>query len=134
MNGLGYEKSKRIAIRVVRLSKYLRGTKREYVMSKQVLRSGTSIGANLAEAKCAISRAEFLSKIYIALKETMETLYWLELLYETDYLTYDQYASIRGDVEEMEDSFSDNKDHAGWMIVKRSCRSQADFISTLVPN
>jgi len=101
MNGLGYEKSKRIAIRVVRLSKYLRGTKREYVMSKQVLRSGTSIGANLAEAKCAISRAEFLSKIYIALKETMETLYWLELLYETDYLTYDQYASIRGDVEEM---------------------------------
>ena len=101
MNSLGYEKSKRLAKRIVKLYSYLRENKREFVLSKQLLRSGTSIGANLAEARCAISRADFLSKIYIALKETMETLYWLELLYETDYLTYSQYSSIYGDVEEL---------------------------------
>ena len=101
MNSLGYEKSKHLAKRIVKLYSYLRENKREFVLSKQLLRSGTSIGANLAEARCAISRADFLSKIYIALKETMETLYWLELLYETDYLTYSQYSSIHGDVEEL---------------------------------
>ena len=63
--------------------KYLCDEKREFVLSKQVLRSGTSIGANLAEAECAISRNDFASKIYIALKECNETKYWLELLYET---------------------------------------------------
>ena len=101
MNGLAYAKSKRFSIRIVRLYSFLREKKREYVMSKQLLRSGTSIGANLAEAECAISRAEFLSKAYIALKETMETIYWLELLYETDYLTKDQYMSLYRDAEEI---------------------------------
>lgn len=70
-------------------------------MSKQLLRCGTSIGANLAEAECAISRKDFLSKVYIALKECAETKYWLEILHETDYLTDNQYESINGDCEEI---------------------------------
>ena len=101
MNSLGYDKSKHLAKRIVMLYKYLCSEKREFVLSKQLLRSGTSIGANLAEAKCAISRADFLSKIYIALKETMETLYWLELLYETEYLSHRQYSSLFSDTEEL---------------------------------
>ena len=70
-------------------------------MSKQLLRCGTSIGANLAEAECAISRKDFLSKVYIALKECSEAKYWLEILHETDYLTENQYESISGDCEEI---------------------------------
>ena len=94
-------KSKRFAVRIVNLNRYLNEEKREYVMSKQLLRSGTSIGANLTEAECAISRKDFQSKIYIALKECMETKYWLEILYETDYLTKNEYESIIGDCEEI---------------------------------
>ena len=86
-----YEKSKQFAIHIVHLCKYLRDAEKEFVLSKQLLRSGTSIGANLAEAKYAISRNDFLAKQYIALKETSETLYWLELLYQTDYLNEEQY-------------------------------------------
>lgn len=70
-------------------------------MSKQLLKSGTSIGANLAEAECAISRADFTAKAYIALKEVMETLYWLDLLHETSYLTDTKFSSISADVEEI---------------------------------
>lgn len=95
------EKSRKFAIRVVRLYQYLRDDKREYVLAKQLLRAGTSIGANLAEAECAISRKDFLSKVYIALKECSETLYWLELLHETDYLTMEQYSSMQSDCEEL---------------------------------
>ena len=101
MNGLAYAKTKKFSIRIVRLYSFLRDEKREFVMSRQLLRSGTSIGANLAEAECSISRAEFVSKIYIALKETMETLYWLDLLHETDYLTDEQHSSIRRDCDEL---------------------------------
>ena len=101
MNGLAYQKSKKFSIRIVRLYSFLCEEKREYVMSKQLLRSGTSIGANLAESECAISRADFLSKVYIALKETMETLYWLELLHETEYLTDKQFVGIYRDAEEI---------------------------------
>lgn len=80
----------------------MRSTKKhEYVLSKQVLRSGTSIGANVAEAECAISRKDFLAKLYIALKECSETLYWLELLHETGYITDDQFKSLQQDCEEM---------------------------------
>ena len=74
-----HEQSLRFAVRIVRLYQYLED-KNEYVLSKQILRSGTSIGANLAEAKAAISRKDFQAKVYIALKECAETLYWLELL------------------------------------------------------
>lgn len=70
-------------------------------MCRQLLRCGTSIGANLSEAECAISKKDFLSKVYIALKECMETKYWLELLHETDYLTDAQFESIISDCEEI---------------------------------
>ena len=94
-------KSKKFAIRVVRLYQYLCNEKKEYVLSKQLLRCGTSIGANLAESECAISRKDFLSKIYIALKECNETLYWLDLLQETGYLQQDEYHSVKDDCEEI---------------------------------
>ena len=84
-------KSKKFAVRIVKLYKYLCDEKKEYVLSKQVLRSGTSIGANIAESECAISEKDFLSKIYIALKECVETLYWLDLLFETEYLSETEY-------------------------------------------
>lgn len=95
------EKSKSFAIRIVRLYQYLKDEKNEYVLSKQLLRSGTSVGANLSEAKYAISRNDFIAKQYIALKEVSETLYWLELLYKTDYLSQEQYDSIYQDAEEL---------------------------------
>lgn len=94
-------KSKRFAVRIVKLYQYLCNEKKEFVLSKQLLRSGTSIGANLAEAETAISKKDFLSKIYIALKECSESLYWLELLHETDYLTKQEYNSIYTDCIEI---------------------------------
>ena len=81
------DKSKVFAVRIVRLYKYLCDEKHEFVLSKQLLRSGTSIGANLSEALYGISRKDFLSKVYISLKECAETKYWLELLYSTEYLS-----------------------------------------------
>lgn len=101
MENTAKSKSKDFAVRIVRLYKYLCEEKREFVMSKQLLRSGTGIGANLAEAECAISRKDFLSKVYIALKESAETKYWLELLYETEYLSNEEFQSICGDCEEL---------------------------------
>ncbi len=94
-------KSKHFAIRIVRLYQFLCDEKKEYVLSKQILRSGTSIGANLAEAETASSRKDFQAKVYIALKECSETQYWLELLKETDYLTKEQYNSLNNDCEEI---------------------------------
>ena len=94
-------KAKVFAIRIVNLHKYLRG-KRESTMSKQILRCGTSIGANLAEAKYAQSRNDFISKQTIALKEAGETLYWLELLHETGFISDgDSYQSLYTDCEEL---------------------------------
>jgi four helix bundle protein len=94
-------KSKKFAVRVVNLYKYLCEEKKEYVLSKQLLRSGTSIGANLAEAEYGISEKDFLSKVYIALKEAAETVYWLDLLFETQYLTENEYQSVKNDAEEV---------------------------------
>ncbi len=94
-------KSKKFAIRTVKLYKYLCEEKKEYVLSKQLLKSGTSIGANIAESECAISKRDFLAKIYIALKEANETLYWIDLLFETEYLTEQEYCSITADCEEI---------------------------------
>ena len=88
------DKSKAFAIRIVKLSQYLSMEKKEYVLSKQVLRSGTSIGANVKEAIRAQSKPDFISKMSIALKEASETEYWLELLHETEYITEDQFNSI----------------------------------------
>ncbi len=94
-------KSKKFAVRIVNLYKFLCDTKNEYVLSKQILRSGTSIGANIAESECAISKKDFLNKIYIALKECVETIYWLDLLKETEYISTDQYNSLHLDCEEL---------------------------------
>lgn len=94
-------KSKQFAVRIVNLYKYLCADKKEYVLSKQVLRSGTSIGANLAEAKPAMTKRDFLAKVYIALKECSETLYWLEILHETEYLTDEMFYSIYSDCDEL---------------------------------
>ncbi len=88
------EKAFCFSVRIVRLSRYLEREHREYVLSKQVKNSGTSICANVSEAKYAQSRADFLSKNTIALKEANETGYWLRLLYETGYLTDRMFDSI----------------------------------------
>jgi len=96
------EKSFRFAVRIVKLCNYLRDTKSEFVISKQLLRCGTSIGANTAESRFAQSRPDFVSKLSIALKEAAETDYWLRLLYETNYLTQTQFASLMRDCDELE--------------------------------
>ena len=95
------DKSLAFAVRIVRLYQFLTHEKKEYILCKQLLRSGTSIGANVREALDGISRADFLNKMYIALKESSESMYWLELLYETDYLTHFQYQSIYKDCLEL---------------------------------
>lgn len=94
-------KSKAFAVRIIKLYKYLTESKNEYVLSKQLLRSGTSIGANITEAECGFSRKDFLAKMYIAFKECAETKYWLELLHETDYITENEFNSIVTDCEEL---------------------------------
>lgn len=101
MDGAVKLKSKRFAIRIVKLYKYLCEEKKEYVMSKQLLRSGTSIGANIAESECAVSKKDFLNKLHVAFKECSETIYWLDLLYDTDYLLSNEYISIRSDGDEL---------------------------------
>ena len=88
------EKSFRFAIRIVNLCKFLRDEQKEYVLSKQLLRSGTSIGANVAEAQQAQSKADFVNKMNIALKEAYETNYWLRLLHATQYLNMNQLLPI----------------------------------------
>ncbi len=94
-------KSKKFAIRIVRLYQYLCNEKKEYVLSKQLLRSGTSIGANVKEALNGQSRADFVAKLSISLKEAGETEYWLELLHETDYLNDKEFESIISDCKEI---------------------------------
>ncbi len=94
-------KSLCFAKRIVRVYKNLCEEKHEFVMSKQLLRSGISIGANIAEAQYGSSRKDFLNKLYIARKECAETLYWLELLMSCDYLTEKEYASLFSDCEEL---------------------------------
>ena len=97
MSNVVEEKSFQFAIRIVRLYRYLRSEKKEFVMAKQLLRSGTSIGANVAEAQQAQSRADFLSKSNIALKEAAEAEYWLRLLHATDYLSDYEFTSVYDD-------------------------------------
>ena len=93
------DKTKSFALRIIKLYKYLTlvSDMKEYVMSKQVLRSGTSIGANVKEALRGQSRADFRAKMNIALKEASETEYWLELLHESDYISEEQFQSIIAD-------------------------------------
>ena len=96
-----YEKALAFAKRIVDLYRHMCAEHQEYVLSKQILRSGTSIGANIAEARCGYSRKDFIAKIYIALKECSETLYWLELLHLSAYLSDDEYSSLYQDCESL---------------------------------
>ena len=98
------------AVRIVNLYKFLTA-KDEFVMSKQLLRCGTSIGANIREANEGISKSDFAAKIYIALKECSETLYWLELLYSTEYLTQEEYTSLHNDCEALRRMLSATTKH-----------------------
>ena len=95
-------KSFHFAVRVTKLCRYLQKEQQEFVITKQLLRSGTSIGANVSEAQQAQSRADFISKLNIALKEACETDYWLRLLQETDYLSAVEFQSIYSDCQELE--------------------------------
>ena len=95
------DKSFAFALRVVNLAKFLETKKKEFVLSRQVLRSGTAIGALVREAEHAESKADFVHKMNIALKEANETLYWLELLYQGEYIEKQSFQSIATDSEEL---------------------------------
>ena len=95
------EKSFSFAVRIVNLYKFLTHEHKEYVMSKQLLRCGTSIGANISEAQRGQSKADFASKMSIALKEASESEYWIKLLYHTSYLNEEQFNSLNHDIQEL---------------------------------
>ena len=95
------EKTLNFAIRIVKCYKYLCEDKKEFVMSKQILRSGTSIGANVRESKNAQTDPDYLTKMNIALKEADETQYWLELLFRSEYITEKEYESLNEDLKEI---------------------------------
>lgn len=99
--GIFKEKSMSFAVRIVRLYSFLSNDKREFIMSKQLLRSGTAIGALYREAQYAESRKDFIHKLAIAQKECNESLYWIDLLKETDYLNSDQYNSISDECKQL---------------------------------
>ncbi len=100
-NNVLYDKSYKFAIRTVNAYKYLTEKKKEYILSKQLMRSGTSIGANVSEANGAIYTADFSAKLSIAYKECLETKYWLCLLKDTDYITDKAFQSIYKDADEI---------------------------------
>ena len=95
------EKSFAFSVRIMNLQRYLVKQQREYVVSRQICKSGTSIGANIAEAQRAQSTADFVAKLRIALKEANETQYWLRLLSEAHYISARQYLSMREDLDEI---------------------------------
>ena len=95
------EKSMDFAVRCVNLYKYLAQEKNEYVMSKQVYRSGSSVGANIRESRNAQSTADFINKLNIALKEADETQFWIELLFRTQFINETEYTSINDDINEI---------------------------------
>lgn len=96
------DKSFQFAIRIVNLCKQLRLERHEYILSNQLMKSGTSIGANVSEAQNAQSRADFLSKLNIALKEASESKYWIRLIHATEYLSEQEFQSIYADCVELE--------------------------------
>lgn len=95
------DKSYAFAIRIVKLSQYLQMDKKEYVLSKQILRSGTAIGALIREAEFGQSKADFTSKMSISLKEANETEYWLNILKDTNFLDEKLFESLRSDCNEL---------------------------------
>ena len=100
IKSVAYDKAYALSIRIVNAYKYLKENKKEFILSKQLLRSGTSIGTNIAEANGAISNAEFSAKISIAYKECLETKYWLSLLKDTEYIDPKAFNSIYQDADE----------------------------------
>ena len=100
-NNIIEQKSFNFAVRIVNLYKHLSSEKKEFILSKQLLRSGTSIGANVAEAIRGQSKADFLAKMCIALKEANESHYWIRLLYKTDFISEQEFNSIENDVVEL---------------------------------
>ena len=97
-NNLIYNLSKKFALRIIRLYRYILKERHEYDMSRQIYRSGTSIGANIAESKNAQSKLDFINKLSIALKEADETRYWLDLLFESETISEAEYQSITNDL------------------------------------
>jgi four helix bundle protein len=95
------DKSFQFALRIIKLNKYLVDEKREYVLSKQILRSGTSVGANIREAQNAQSKADFIHKLSIAQKECDETMYWLELLNQSGYISEEEFKFTNNDANEL---------------------------------
>jgi len=95
------DKSYAFAIRIIKLSQFMMNEKKEFVLSKQVLRCGTAIGALIREAEFAQSRADFINKMNIALKEANETDYWINILKDTGYIERDQFESLRTDCSEL---------------------------------
>ena len=102
MNNAIQDKSFHFAVRIVNLCRYLQAEQKEYILTKQLLRSGTSIGANVSESQQAQSRPDFINKMNVALKEAYETNYWLRLLHETQLITDTQFQSIFADCNELE--------------------------------
>ena len=100
-NNVIEEKSFDFAVRIVKLYRHLNNKKKEFTLSKQLLRSGTSIGANVTEAQKAQSSADFNAKMNIALKEANETEYWIKLLHKTEYLDDKEFNSIFADIKEL---------------------------------
>ena len=101
MNSILKDKSYTFALRTINLYKYLCDDKKEYVLSKQILKSGTSIGALVSEAEFAQSKADFINKLSISLKEANETSYWLSLLSDSEYIQNSMYENIKPDIEEL---------------------------------
>ena len=95
------KKSKAFALRIIKLYKQLKEIDKEFVLSKQILRSGTSIGANARERKNSQTKADFINKLSIALKEADETQYWLELLYESGIINENIFSSLNNDLKEI---------------------------------
>lgn len=101
MKSIIEQKSFDFAVRIINLYKYLTEQKKEYVLAKQLLKAGTSIGANVAEGERGQSKADFNAKMNIALKEANETYYWLRLLYKTQYIAEHEFQNIEKDIDEI---------------------------------
>lgn len=95
------DKSYAFAIKVVKVCQYLNNSKKEYVISKQLLRSGTSVGALIREAEFGQSKKDFISKMSISLKEANETDYWISILKDTNYISIEEYKMLKNDIEEI---------------------------------
>jgi len=101
MNNILKDKSYNFALRIIKMSRYLQNEQKEYILSKQIIRSGTAIGALIAESKYAQSKADFISKLHISIKEANETKYWLDLLKDSNYISDKMYQSMEPEIIEL---------------------------------